>query len=289
MFLINQGFYVNDNFIFPDNSLKNICLNQKGLANFFLKKFLQRFEATPDTQFDTEEKYLWESFKSIISLVFPYNTSYSSKYESHILFIEIISTYRGWRHSKGLPVRGQRTWSNSNTVKKTNLTLRQIQERLAKFFYGNLPRNEINLAYVAEQVNNLWRIQWEKDWTMAKKRLKHIQKKNQRAPIKIDLYSMAKGQVFIGNEEKKSQKKNKKKKHVPKNIFSLGFDPGFTKALIRESVKTKLLDSKAHQKDIILSSPDNKKKSNVKKKKKDVKAKIAAHNLKKKQKKSVWD
>ena len=208
----------------------------------------------------------------MISSIFPTNVAYDNKYEANVLFLEIISTYRGWRHSKGLPVRGQRTWSNASTVKTSNLTLRQLQERLAKFFYGNMPRSEINLAYVAEQVNQLWRIQWEKDWNMAQKRLKNNQRKNQRAPIKIDLYSMAKGQVFIGNEEKKSQKKNKKKKHVPKNIFSLGFDPGFTKALIKEAVKSKYLESKTRQKDIVLSGPETKKKSNVKKKKKRCKS-----------------
>jgi saccharopine dehydrogenase-like NADP-dependent oxidoreductase len=93
---------------------------------------------------------------------------------------------------------------------------------------------------------------------LAKKRLKNAQRKNQRAPMKIDIHSMAKGNIFIGNEEIKSQKKNKKKKHVPKNVFSLGFDPGFTKAIVKEMVRAKYTDEKlAEQK--ALFSPDYKK------------------------------
>ena len=107
--------------------------------------------------------------------------------------------------------------------------------------------------------------------------------------MKIDIHSMAKGHVFIGNEDIKSKKKNKKKKHVPKNVFSLGFDPGFTKAIVKEMIRSRYSDEKSYEQKALFS-PDQKKNKQLRKKKKtDVKAKIAAHNLKKKSKKSVWD
>jgi hypothetical protein len=56
---------------------------------------------------------------------------------------------------------------------------------------------------------------------LAKKRLKNAQRKNQRAPMKIDIHSMAKGNIFIGNEEIKSQKKKTKKKNMFQKMFSL--------------------------------------------------------------------
>ena len=35
--------------------------------------------------------------------------------------LRLISSYRGWRHSEGLPCRGQRTHSNANTLRRSSL------------------------------------------------------------------------------------------------------------------------------------------------------------------------
>lgn len=39
----------------------------------------------------------------------PKNRNYLSRYNTNIFFLDFLNTYRGLRHSKGLPVRGQRT------------------------------------------------------------------------------------------------------------------------------------------------------------------------------------
>lgn len=142
--------------------------------------------------------------------IFPYLGNYQVKKQVNILYLDIISVYRGWRHAHGLPTRGQRTWSNANTVKRSNLILRELKLKLAKNYYGNVSLNEINMAYLAESINSLWKTQWEKEWQTARKRLKKFQKYSSRIPMKIDLHGMSKGHVITGEEINK--KKNKKKK-----------------------------------------------------------------------------
>ncbi len=48
-----------------------------------------------------------------------FDKSIASQYVSkRIEYLKLIKTYRGIRHRKGLPVRGQRTHTNAKTVKK---------------------------------------------------------------------------------------------------------------------------------------------------------------------------
>ena len=44
-----------------------------------------------------------------IDLFIPIQKHFKKRRLINIYFLDLISSYRGWRHSKGLPVRGQRT------------------------------------------------------------------------------------------------------------------------------------------------------------------------------------
>jgi len=55
--------------------------------------------------------------------------------------------------------------------------------------------------------------------------------------IRIDLYSMANGQIMSPSKFKKLTKKQKQS--FKKNYFSLGFDVGFTKPLLKELFKSR--------------------------------------------------
>ena len=78
---------------------------------------------------------------------------------------------------------------------------------------------------------------------------------------------MAKGQVSSGGAESSSKKKNKKKKEVGKNVFLLGFEPGFTKKLLRKTSFNQLFKTKKHAKiQILTSKEDDTKKKKIKKK-----------------------
>lgn len=76
----------------------------------------------------------------------------------------------------------------------------------------------------------MWRLQWGSEWREAKKKRLAAQK-NARVSPKIDLAAMAKLNVGAGNDSSKKQNKTKQRK---KGVFTLGFDPGFTKNLVNK-------------------------------------------------------
>jgi len=71
----------------------------------------------------------------------------------NLYMLDLITCYRGWRHFKGLPTRGQRTWSNASTCKRCNIMLRNYRVKVSHKCYGNLPVNEVGMAVAAEQIN----------------------------------------------------------------------------------------------------------------------------------------
>lgn len=205
----------------------------------------------------------------------------------NIYILDLIFLYRGWRHSRNLPVRGQRTWSNGWTSYKLNNFLKDLKIKKGRRVYGNLPPLEIYTAQLAEQVNLVWKNQWYDEWLASK--YARLSSKVHKNVLKIDLYSMAKGNVMTPFKFKKLSKK--KQQSYNKNHFSLGFDPGFTRLLLRQLFELRSLGKKTGKlSSVILHKSDISSKKRLKKKKKvDIKAKKAAHITKKKSKKSAWD
>jgi len=81
----------------------------------------------------------------------------------------------------------------------------------------------------------------------------------------IDLYSMSKGVVDTSGNKKK--KKKKKVIKFNKNLFTLGFEPGFTKALIKANfVNISRKKKEANKVNLIFNKATPKK--NIKKNKK---------------------
>lgn len=156
---------------------------------------------------------------------------YRTRLVVNVFLLHLLTTYRGWRHSRGLPVRGQRTWSNGWSSYRSNLTLRSFKIKVAKHLYGGHVSNEYVTAYLAEEVNNMWRLQWGSEWREAKKKRLAVQK-NAHVQPKIDLAAMAKINLGVVSEHSKNQTKAKQRK---KGSFTLGFDPGFTKNLLTKT------------------------------------------------------
>merc|ERR1711879_620081 len=120
----------------------------------------------------------------------------------------------------------------------------------------------------------------QKNEMLLKKASKGFSKK--KGTYKIDLYNMAKGQVLF-SDLKKAISKKKKKKVKNQNTFLMGFDPGFTKMLIRLSIVDKYLKLKKYTKVQVLLGESNEK---IKKKvKKKIVAKPSVKKKKKKKKK----
>ena len=96
---------------------------------------------------------------------------------------------------------------------------------------------------------------------------------------------MANGQIM--NPIKFQKMTKKQRQSFKKNHFTLGFDPGFTKPLLRELYKARIdPEYKSDIQSKLLFRKADVKKKKIKKKV-DLKSKILAHESKKKKKKSV--
>jgi len=180
-----------------------------GVGLFFFRRVAQRFEMNFNVPLKNFYEHQWVCLFPYLTKIIPSTSSIEKRQLLNIFFLDLLNTYKGWRHSKGLPVRGQRTWTNAQTTYKSNLVLRIFKIKLLKRMYGNVSLKDAAIAYFAEQVNLLWKLQWSKEWAAAKKRQWNIIRKK-RGAYKIDLYGMARGQVVF-NELKKTTSKKKKR------------------------------------------------------------------------------
>nr|YP_740808.1 ribosomal protein S13 [Tetrahymena pigmentosa]ABI51717.1 ribosomal protein S13 [Tetrahymena pigmentosa] len=250
-----------------------------GWNNFTYKIIYDRFEKFYSNNLISYKDSEWKKFKSIILKFFPKSRSIKNRVDCNIFFLDFLNTYRGLRHSKGLPVRGQRTWTNAWSTYRSNLNLRKFKIEIAKRIYGNMPVTTLTTIYMAEQINYMWKLQWKKEWLQARsKRLKLMQ--NEHNMFKIDINSMSKG--YIDGFDKKKELTKKKKSQSKKNVFTLGFEPGFTLFYLKPNNS---LSSKEKNKiKIILNEEENRVKIVQKKKKIVLKKKPE-----KKKKNSSWE
>jgi len=200
-----------------------------GLNNTSINFLENRIESFKEYEFDKIYSYKWVILLKVLLNIIPNNRFIKDRILLNIFYLDLIMSYRGWRHSRGLPVRGQRTWTNAWTTYRSNLILREHKVIIAKRLYGSLPLDNLSIAHLAEQTNLLWKLQWENEWKEARKKRLVAMKSNIRV-TSVDLYSMSKGIVDNSNNKKA---KKKVKSTFGKNLFTLGFDPGFAKALIK--------------------------------------------------------
>ena len=164
------------------------------------------------------------SIYKVLGGVVPNNKDFKNKTVFNIFMLDLVNSYRGLRHSFGLPVRGQRTWTNAWSAYRSNISLRQFKIRLSKRLYSTITISELNIAYLAEQINNLWRLQWDAEWKKAK-RQRQLQAKKNKNFFKVDLGLIASGNVSAKNKNSSN--------------YIIGFDPGFTKYVIKQSIRFK--------------------------------------------------
>ncbi len=196
----------------------------------FSKKLYNILNSRLETRVDKKTKDLKISklvciYKILLNIV-PENKDLKKKVIFNIFILDLINSYRGLRHAFGLPVRGQRTWTNAWSAYRSNLILRQFKIRLSKRLYTSITISELNIAYLAEQINSLWKLQWDSEWKKAK-RQRQVQAKKSRNLYKVDLKAIASANVSVKDKKKQSS-------------YLVGFDPGFTKYVIKQSLKYKV-------------------------------------------------
>ena len=262
---MNKGNILNGVLLVHSTSLKRFFLDKVlGFKLYTLRRFEQRSENFSSNLLGSWLSAQYVSMLSLFYGIIPSKRTLKNRHLVNIFFLDIIASYRGWRHSKGLPVRGQRTWTNAWNSYRNNLVLREHKVLLAKNLYGNIPLNELNVAYLAEQVNLLWKLQWEQEWREAKKK-RLLTLKKDSSLFKVDLFSMSRG--MVSGFTKSGEKAKKQKQTIKKNYFSLGFDPGFTKALLKDSFLKSKKGSLRSRVSIVTESGDARnKKKNIKKK-----------------------
>jgi len=236
---LSKKFFFNNEFLNEKNPIYDNINRSWGIGNKFLSLLATRLEknAIDFKKISIEDlnRQQWLVVSRMFRGVLPKRGSLKRRHIANIYFLDIISSYRGWRHANGLPTRGQRTWTNSWSAYNSNTTLRSLKVRLGRKYYGNLPTSELQTAILAEQVNLVYKIQWHSEWAAAKKDRVFLEGKGIRS--KIDLYSMSNNQVM--NPDKYKTMTKKQKQSFKKNHFSLGFDPGFTRPLMRDLFKAR--------------------------------------------------
>ncbi len=237
-------------------------------AIFFSKKFEKHIKYN---YYNFKKNYKF--FNKKIYNMFPVPIALQKKHTLNVYVLDMIQSYKGVRHSRGLPCRGQRTWTNAWTAYRTNTTLRVFKIKLLNRAYKKTPHNQLNMYYLAEQINLLWKVFWKDEWLNAKKKVLVVSKKKN---YNVDIASMAKGNIISPTRLKKMSKKQKSS--IGKNTLTLGFDVGFTKKVLLDLYKR---DKLKNLKTIKVGK--------VRRKKVDIKTKIIKHKLKKKAKKSLWD
>lgn len=230
-----QILKINDVEINLKNKIEILILNKFfGTKNYYLKTFKKRFEYLNfffELDAKKEDSFIYDFFL-FLNFSVPLRLNINLKYKIHILYLNIIFCYKGWRHLKGLPVRGQRTWTNAWSTFRSNIVLRDLKKKSIKKIYGKLGGPEQRISFLAEYINFLWKTQWFCEWIYSRVLLRKLIKKKKKF-FNLDLYSTAKG--LLGNLKKKKSVTKKKKKLLTGNI---GFDQGFTKIYLKLKYNT---------------------------------------------------
>ena len=120
-----------------------------GHINFYLR----RFEHFQDAKIRALSEEGQQAFLRNVHRTIPRAGSVRDKKTVAILFLDLVQTYKGWRHLRGLPANGQRTWSNAWSCYKSNTSLRDHKARLAKAFYGRSHSSDLRVSLMAEHIN----------------------------------------------------------------------------------------------------------------------------------------
>ena len=211
-----------------DNNL-NMSIYLKNLYGFNKKLIIlliKRFEmfAEKIKNFNNSLKYLF--YKILIEII-PLKFSLKERYIVIILYTSLLNTYKSWRFIKGLPSKGQRTWTNRRSSKIIKNIIKSHKISFLKNVYTNFKDNDIYNIFLAEQINYLWIRNWFSNWFDSyKKKYNYLSKKY--VIYKIDIFAMSKN---IVNEPQHRQGK-KKVSVIRKGYFNLGFPIYFTSRII---------------------------------------------------------
>ena len=194
-----------------------------GIKKHTVQKFEERLEVVDNNYLTDYKNNKWIILNNILYSMVPKNRSMQKRTLINIYFLDFINSYRGYRHAFGLPTRGQRSWTNGISVFKSNNILRNYKINIFKKSFGLSLKDNINNIYYLDQINFIWKNQWEFEWNLAQRHHTVALKKN-RGYIKYDI-----GVLSRINPNIRDFKKQKS--------FSIGFDTSFIKELLKNQNK----------------------------------------------------
>lgn len=114
----------------------------KGIGWYLSKKIISELEMDPSLRLSSLNPDDLAKISSAIER-YPVEGELIRKVKSDVSRLQVIGSYKGVRHSKGLPVRGQRTKSNARTKRGKRKTIGAFKkEMLAKMAAANKDKKD---------------------------------------------------------------------------------------------------------------------------------------------------
>lgn len=189
---------------------KDIKKSVYGFGLFHRSFFYKRFEKLKSVP--VEGFLIKSAARKVFRSFIPYNRSLKLRSQIHLYRYYNIKTARALRGLLFLPMRGQRTRSNANTVKKANNFLRNVFILKAWQKYPFLTKTYATTAALAEYNNRIFKRNWLSDWTHARSQV--TDSLRYKRIVKFDLYGMSRFFIRVDQGDYKISKKTKQKKKL---------------------------------------------------------------------------
>jgi len=227
-------------FIWNNKTYKYVYFNYllfvKPFSTFWIYKWIfDRLEMFVKSEM--EKIYYYDMIRPILYLFLPDDVSIKDRQLFYIYIKFGINSYQGYRHFFNLPVRGNRTWSNHKSQKKSSFFFEFYRQYYFSMKWKNCQKSRQKALLYAYVMNKLWYFQFRKEWDYAKSRREEYEATNKYVFWKFDLRSLLANRVIVFTEKpekilkKNKKRKNKKKIKIRKNLFNIGFSFNFIRSL----------------------------------------------------------
>jgi len=219
----------------------NLLINSIGLNKHFIKFiFLRYYQIFKFSLFFLKKQYYldilyFNLFYYYLIQFLTKTISYKFIYFYYLIILDICASYKTYRHLFGLPVNGQRTWSNANTTYYNNLLLRQYKLKKFSLFLQNAKPFSFKKIFLCEYINLFWKKQFFLEWASVRRKKYLFQTKNLYVHYKIDFNHLSYAHIehfYKRSLDLKKLKNHRKKRKFLKNIFNVGWQFGFSKEYI---------------------------------------------------------
>ena len=209
-----------------------------GLNKNFFKMIYKRFYLVTNYRIRLSSNMLigdilyFNIFFSSCELYYNNTLSYKQLFLSYLLITDICSVYKTYRHIFGLPVNGQRTWSNACSTYYNNLLLKEYKLKKFTTFLNDPKPLSFRKVFLCEYVNLFWKKQFFLEWASVRRRRHMVQQRALHVQPKVDFNFLVNANIehfFLRSILLKKKKSHRKKRKFNKNAFNVGWNFGFSK------------------------------------------------------------